>query len=164
MTDLPPRFRLVLVSYDYAKARGNQILSDARRNAGTLGEITETCRRWGGKSRPCQRRNNCGSASIVLAGDCRTYTLFGGGCGRSWRDCRIQRRQFSPRPRCGCGPRFALTPGRRIGRHGPGPVGSPATYCVVNGDGGLSRYAVVALGPGSARGGGIYKMSISRRL
>jgi hypothetical protein len=41
MTDLPPRFRLVLVSYDYAKARGNQILSDARRNAGTLGEITE---------------------------------------------------------------------------------------------------------------------------
>jgi hypothetical protein len=27
MTDLPPRFRLVLVRYDYAKARGNQILS-----------------------------------------------------------------------------------------------------------------------------------------
>jgi hypothetical protein len=34
----------------------------------------------------------------VAAKDCRTYTLFGGGRGRPWRDCRIWRRQFPSRP------------------------------------------------------------------
>jgi hypothetical protein len=60
---------------------------EACRNTGALGEGTEASR-WGGWSRVAAWARgglHC-SIAIVAAGDCRTYTLFGGGRGRSWRD------------------------------------------------------------------------------
>jgi hypothetical protein len=61
------------------KAREDQILSKARRNTGTLRTVTEPCRWRGGLGR-ASRPYHC-SVIGVAAGDCQTYTLFGGGRG-----------------------------------------------------------------------------------